>query len=246
MGKRKIKIKKKVKIAIYGFVLLAILSIYTVLNSKIFDLKEIDLKGNIILTESDIMKITSIELEKNLFQYKIGKLERSIKKNPYIKDVNIKRKFPNKLVINIEENTEDAIIENNNKYVYINKNGKILGEKKDISNKNIPIIKNVKIEEYNVGGNIKLKEETKQNRLLYLLEYLDDNNLKRDIDTITLEKDSLIMANKDGIDILLNLDSNISYNIKRLSQIMVDLKTKGIKKGSIDLRNKDQAVYSPL
>lgn len=246
MKKKKSKVKKKVKVAIYSFILLSILSIYTILNSNLFDLEHMEIQGNNVVTETDIMKMTSIKMNDNLFKYRLSKMESLIKKSPYVKDVNIKRKLPNKLSINITENTEDAIIESNNKYVYINRDGKILNEKDSITNENIPVVKNFEILEYNVGDKIKIKDESIKNRLLYLLECFNDNNLSREIDTISLEKYNLTMENKDGINILLKLDDDIAYNIKRLNKIIIDLKTKGRKRGSIDLRNKNQAIYSPL
>ena len=44
----------------------------------------------------------------------------------------------------------------------------------------------------------------------------------------------------------MNLDDQIEYNTKRISSIMVDLKSKNIKTGNLDIRNKEQGVYSPL
>lgn len=245
MRKKKIKMKKKVKITIYSFILLFILSIYTLLNSSLFELKEIDLIGNIVLTKDDIIKMSSIELEKNIFKYRLSKIENEIIKNPYIKEIDIKRKFPNKLVFKINEYSEDAIIETNNKYIIINSCGKILNEKKQ-PDSNVPIIKNIKLEKYNLGDNIKLKDEYTQKRLLYLLECIDKNNLKKDLEFIEIEDKNIKMINKDGINILMILDENIKYNIDRLTQIIIDLKTKSIKNGTINLKNKSQAVYSPI
>ncbi|MGL4796423.1 MAG: cell division protein FtsQ/DivIB, partial [Paraclostridium sp.] len=146
----------------------------------------------------------------------------------------------------VKEYKEDAIIYNNNKYITINKNGRILCEKDKITNKNIPIINKVEIVKIELGSNIELKDESKQKGLLYLLECIDKNNLKRDIKSIELNKKSIEMINSDGIKILMNIDEDIDYNIKRLSQVLIDLKTKSIKSGIVDLRSKEQVVYSPM
>lgn len=246
MNKKTVKIKKKVKIAIYSFILLFILSIYTIFSSTVFDLKKIELRGNTNITIEDVMKITNIELEKNLFQYKLNKIENRIMLNPYAKEIKVKRKLPNTIVIDIEEYKEDAIIHYNNKYIIINKNGKILSEKDKVTNNDIPIISKVEVKKKDIGSNIELKDEFKQKGLLYLLECIDKNNLKRDIKSIELNEDNFEMINDNGIKILIKIDEDIEYNINRLSQIILDLKTKSKKNGRLDLRNKDQAVYSPL
>ncbi|MGL4796483.1 MAG: cell division protein FtsQ/DivIB, partial [Paraclostridium sp.] len=117
MNKKKLKIKKKVKITIYSFLLLFFMSIYVIFSSTLFDLRELEIIGNINITKSDIIEITNIELEKNVFQYKLNKLESRMKLNPYIEDVKVKRKLPNTLQIDVKEYKEDAIIYNNNKYI---------------------------------------------------------------------------------------------------------------------------------
>ena len=43
----------------------------------------------------------------------------------------------------------------------------------------------------------------------------------------------------------MKLDENIQYNVKRLNEILIDLKSNNIKKGNVNLVSKEQAVYSP-
>ncbi|MGL5753161.1 MAG: hypothetical protein ACRCXT_21640, partial [Paraclostridium sp.] len=102
--------------------------------------------------------------------------------------------------------TEDAIIEYNQNYIYIHRDGKILSQKKNITNEDIPLIKEVNLQECIVGEYIKLKNKSDKNMLLELLKSLINNNLIRDIYNIELKKEYVIMKNKDDIDIVLNLD----------------------------------------
>lgn len=240
------KIKKKVKLLIYGFILLLILSIYTILTSTIFELKEIEIIGNKNLSKEDIFKISSINLSENLFKYKLNKIENNIKQNPYVKNVKVKRKLPNTIYINIEEYSEDANIHTGNSYITINNNGRILSERESLINNDIPVITNLDIEDYKIGSNIRLSDNNIKTKLLNLLDSIDNNNLKRDINSIEVNNREVRMINDDNIKISMNLDDNIVYNMKRLSLIIVDLKTKNMKNGNLDLRNTNQSVYSPL
>ena len=87
MGKKIVKLKKKVKLTIYSIVLLSIISIYILFSSTMFNLNNIELDGNKRLTKEDIIKYGSISLNENLFQYKLNKIENQLKKNSYIKSV---------------------------------------------------------------------------------------------------------------------------------------------------------------
>lgn len=245
MSKNKHRINKRGKITIYSFILLLIVSIYICISSSIFELKEINVNGNEKLSKKDIVDISSLKLGNNLFKYNIDDIEKSILKNPYVKDVKVKRKIPDKLVIDIEENTEDAIVKLGGKYLYIQQDGLILSEKTEVTNKNIPIISGVELKEKSPKTNIEIVGDTKQNLLISLLNCLKSNNMLREIEAINVKKNDIKMKTNDNVEIELKLDDNLDYNIKKLRQILVDLKSNNIRNGTIDLTNKEQAVYSP-
>lgn len=145
MKKNKCKLNKRGKFAIYAFILLVILFIYICISSSIFELKQIDVDGNSKITKSDIIKIGDIETGKNIFKYNLNDVEKKLLVNPYIKYVKVSRKFPDKLVITIKENSEYAIIKEGASYIYIGENGLVLSEQKDIKNKNIPLVSGIEI-----------------------------------------------------------------------------------------------------
>lgn len=77
-------------------------------------------------------------MNKNIFLISNSNVEENIKENSYIKNVNVKRKFPNKIKINVEERGTEYILQLSNNYVYVNRQGIVL----EISNEkpNVPII----------------------------------------------------------------------------------------------------------
>ncbi|WP_270646543.1 cell division protein FtsQ/DivIB [Paeniclostridium hominis] len=244
MRKSRYRINKRGKITIYSFILLIILLIYICISSSIFDLKEVTLKGNDKIVRDDIIKISSIKIGNNLFQYNINEIKKNILKNPYINYVKVSRKIPNKLIIEIKENTEDAIIKVDKRYFYIQEDGLILSEKNDITNKHIPIIKGIELKEKDINTFIKTNNNN-QGLLIKTLKILKDNKMLREIKTIDIKKNYINMENTDDIKITMKLDENIQYNVKRLNEILIDLKSNNIKKGNVNLVSKEQAVYSP-
>ena len=63
----KYKLNKRGKITIYAFIFLVILFIYIFISSSFFELKNIVVNGNEKLNTSQINKLTSIGVGKNLF-----------------------------------------------------------------------------------------------------------------------------------------------------------------------------------
>lgn len=244
MKKNKCKLNKRGKFAIYAFILLVILFIYICISSSIFELKQINVDGNSKITKSDIIKIGDIETGKNIFKYNLNDVEKKILGNPYIKYVKVSRKFPDKLVITIKENSEYAIIKEGANYIYIGENGLILSEQKDIKNKNIPLISGIEIKNKKLNTKAKINSD-KSNYIILAIDTLKKNNMSRKIESIKINKNKMYMKTDDNTSIVLKIDEDIEYNINRLKAILVDLKSNNKKDGNIDLTSKEQAIYSP-
>ncbi|QEZ69906.1 FtsQ-type POTRA domain-containing protein [Paraclostridium bifermentans] len=244
MKKNKCKLNKRGKFAIYAFILLVILFIYICISSSIFELKQIDVDGNSKITKSEIIKIGDIETGKNIFKYNLNDVEKKLLVNPYIKYVKVSRKFPDKLVITIKENSEYAIIKEGASYIYIGGNGLVLSEQKDIKNKNIPLVSGMEIKNKKLNTKIKINSD-KSNYIILAIDTLKKNNMSRKIESIKINKNKMYMKTDDNTNIVLKIDEDIEYNINRLKVILVDLKSNNKKGGNIDLTSKEQAIYSP-
>lgn len=244
MKKNKCKLNKRGKFAIYAFILLVILFIYICISSSIFELKQIDVDGNSKITKSEIIKIGDIETGKNIFKYNLNDVEKKLLVNPYIKYVKVSRKFPDKLVITIKENSEYAIIKEGASYIYIGENGLVLSEQKDIKNKNIPLVSGIEIKNKKLNTKIKINSD-KSNYIILAIDTLKKNNMSRKIESIKINKNKMYMKTDDNTNIVLKIDEDIEYNINRLKAILVDLKSNNKKGGNIDLTSKEQAIYSP-
>ncbi|EQK43884.1 POTRA domain, FtsQ-type family protein [[Clostridium] bifermentans ATCC 638] len=244
MKKNKCKLNKRGKFAIYAFILLVILFIYICISSSIFELKQIDVDGNSKITKSDIIKIGDIETGKNIFKYNLNDVEKKLLANPYIKYIKVSRKFPDKLVITIKENSEYAIIKEGAIYIYIGENGLVLSEQKNIKNKNIPLVSGIEIKNKKLNTKIQINSD-KSNDIILAIDTLKKNNMSRKVESIKINKNKMYMKTDDNTNIVLKIDEDIEYNINRLKAILVDLKSNNKKGGNIDLTSKEQAIYSP-
>ena len=130
-------------------------------------------------------------------------------------------------------------------YCYIDKEGNFIDEI-DENNKDNEVI-TVHID-YNKTDSqeIKFKNEENKKRLLYLLEYIKEEGIYKKIDNIDMTKpNSINMSTKEDINILLNSDEELKYNISRLAMILADLQNKKQKGGEIDLSTGKYALYRP-
>jgi len=241
--KRINKVNNSKVVVIFSFLLIIVILLYTVLNSQMLNSKNIEIKGNKYVKSEDIIKILDIKDDKNIFRYNINNMEKILLTNNYIDKVKIKRKLPNTLSINIIEKEIAANLYNGNIYCYIDKNGTFI-DKFDKDNKDNNIIK-VNIN-YNLinSQNIKFNNKENEKSLLYLLEYIKEESIYKKIKSIDMTNANTInIYTKDDINIFLNKDEELKYNISRVSTILSDLQNKNQNGGELDLSTGKYALY---
>lgn len=245
MKKNKKRINTSKVVIIFSLILIVVIVLYTSLNSGIFNSDNIEIEGNKYVESEYIIKALDINNNKNIFRYNIKDMEEILLNNKYIDKVEIKRLLPNTLKVSIIEKEIVANLYNEEVYCYIDKEGNFIDEI-DENNKDNEVI-TVHID-YNKTDSqeIKFKNEENKKRLLYLLEYIKEEGIYKKIDNIDMTKpNSINMSTKEEINILLNSDEELKYNISRLAMILADLQNKKQKGGEIDLSTGKYALYRP-
>lgn len=245
MKKNKKRINTSKVVIIFSLILIVVIVLYTSLNSGIFNSDNIEIEGNKYVESEYIIKALEVNNNKNIFRYNIKDMEEILLNNKYIDKVEIKRLLPNTLKVSIIEKEIVANLYNEEVYCYIDKEGNFIDEI-DENNKDNEVI-TVHID-YNKTDSqeIKFKNEENKKRLLYLLEYIKEEGIYKKIDNIDMTKPNFInMSTKEDINILLNSDEELKYNISRLAMILADLQNKKQKGGEIDLSTGKYALYRP-
>lgn len=123
-----LKKKKRIKLMLKFTALLIIIiaGIIFALVSPIFNIKEINVSNNNQINTETIISLSQLNLGQNIFKFNKNKVNKNIKTNAYIERVEIKRKLPNKVQIQIEERKQEYNVEFLNGYAYINNQGYIL------------------------------------------------------------------------------------------------------------------------
>ena len=215
---------KKVLIIIGSVIIIGIL----LCLSGIFNIKEVNIEGNSNISNEQILSFSKIEFGKNLFSFSKKDVENSIMQNAYISDVKVKRIFPDKINIKVEERNVDYVLQLASSYVYVSKQGYIL----QISNEkpDVPIILGFKTDLSNIKENDRLEDEDleKMNVVLKIMEIAENNNMKNLISKIDI-------SNKTNYTIYLEAENKIAYLGNEL-----DLNTKFLYIKAILKENKDK------
>ncbi|MCR1933229.1 cell division protein FtsQ/DivIB [Clostridium tepidum] len=157
-----IKIKKRrkriKKIAILFVFLISIL-VTLCLKIPYFNIESIEVQGNVNISKEEIKNISTIKIGNNIFYANKKNAIENILLNPYIEEVKITKKLPNKLQIYIKE--REALFYNKveKDFFIISKNGCLLEKRKDIQNMKLINLQGFEFNQSKIGNPIKAKDE---------------------------------------------------------------------------------------
>lgn len=97
--------------------------------SVFFRVSDIRVKGNVHYTADEIIRASAIEEGDNLFFFdRIAAISRALSKLPYIEDVSVERKLPNRVTITVAESTALAYLELGDEQWTLDHRCKVLGK----------------------------------------------------------------------------------------------------------------------
>lgn len=197
--KRKLNVKALVVILL--FLYLIIMLIYYILTMPV---KNIDIIGNNILNDEDIIASANIKDSSSLFLLNSSLIEKRIKKLPIIAKVEVKKKLNGTLDIYLEEETILFFSKTNNKYV-------LAGNKEMELNqeiRGIPILVNYTPSDILANLNAKLSATDKDIiNLISEIEYSPDIK-----NGLTIDENRFILRMNDGNRVLINIANFAKLN----------------------------------
>ena len=126
---------------IVAFTLLFLLSTYKsqkLFSIEIFNIKEIKIENNSILSEKNIKKNLNFLYDSNLFFLNTFDIEKKIKKIGFIESYQVKKIYPNKLKIKIFEKKPIAVLQYKKKKFYISENYNLIDYIDLANNEDLP------------------------------------------------------------------------------------------------------------
>lgn len=231
---RKRRIRKEKRLKIIKAILKIILFIAIIagiaaflLVSPVFNIKEISVSGNNKIQATEIESLSQLNIEQNIFRFSKETVKNNIKQNAYIDSVEIKRKLPNKIEINVTERTPAYQIKFGNAFAYIDEKGNILEiNEEDLK---LPLITGYKtqVEDFKAGNMMQEEDVTKLDTVNSIIRVSKSNEIYDMITSIDITNDEeyKVEFKGEGKTAYLGDASNINDRILLLKEIL--LKEKG-------------------
>lgn len=101
-------------------------------SSPLFQVKEIVFQGNLHLSEGELKNIAGISGNEDLVTLSARALSAKLLQSPWIKDVSVRKEFPNRILIRLAETSPFAILETKGRTFLIDERGRMLEEMKGV------------------------------------------------------------------------------------------------------------------
>lgn len=235
--KKKRKVKKK-RVALLIILLFTAALLAVAMTAPFFNINKITITGCEHITEEEVLLAASIPKGENIWRTNLGRAEKMIKKIPYVDEAEVLRKFPDKVVIKIIESEIAAYIQNGDRYIGIDKKGKVI-EITDVPPDKINIL-GFEAAEFVPGEIIKFQDSQNDEVLYKCLDEFEKRNLSPVIESVLiLSRIEISFTTKEGLKVVLGSTDELDYKLKLFSSII----EKGYTKGVFDVSNTSMPTY---
>ncbi len=108
-------------------------------RSEMFSVKHIDITGNQRTSREEMLTLLQENAHSGLWQLNLDDIRQKLKKNPWVREVEVKRSLPDRLKVTISEREPWLLVRQaNNSVIWIDQDGTSLGEESRFNVSNVP------------------------------------------------------------------------------------------------------------
>ncbi len=236
---RKYNFRDKKKYAyILSFIIVLLIA---VLLLPIYDIKRITINNNYFYSDEEILKKTNLSVGMNVFSVTKSRVVESLGELPFVKEAEIRYKFPNEITIDIEEVEPIGYVPFSGTYLCIDISGSVIQETTQKVIK-MPTIEGLLFDSFKIGSKLNIKNEEAMLGAVDIIRVLKKYEFTDHIDSIDISDMEQIHLYVDNLDVIIGTIKDLDMKIQWL------MKVQGQYVGTLDLSNVDsgQVVLKPL
>ncbi|MFA7636841.1 MAG: FtsQ-type POTRA domain-containing protein [Monoglobales bacterium] len=205
-----------------------------------FNVKTIDVEGVSATSPQSVITASGIAQRQHMLKVNTKKSVSDIEKLAYVKTAQIKRMFPNRVKITVQEGKVRGVVALSNGFAAIDETGKVM----EISEqpKTTPVIYGLSVKKSEVGSKISIDESTPFDVILKYIQNFSEQTLVFPCASLTLDGTDVWATLENGILVYFGGKEDIDYKVAAFSE---SLRSAGnIESGFFDVSNPERIVYS--
>ncbi len=212
---------------------LAFLGVF-ILN-KVFYVKNIDIQGDEIYSATKIKEAANIHEGQSFFAVNTKLAETKIYSLlTYIDDAKIQKNFPNKISISVETAHPTYAIKQNDEYIILSANHKLL-ESQSEAPAEVIIISGLNLLESKTPK-IQYEDEKSKDLFIHIAQTLKSMSLNALKEIDISNKENILLNYDNRINIKLGNSEDLDYKLQTVKEILIN-KISALEKGTLDLTN---------
>jgi cell division protein FtsQ len=207
---------------------------------------KIEVTGNARFTGEEIVSASQLKTGRHIWVVNLAEAERNIEQNPYVESADIKRVYPDKLVISVTERTEAAVIVGLNAQAVIDPKGYVLtiGARADYTG--LIQISGMGFGGYHVGQRLGEESDFNSRTLVALLAAIYSAGIEDEIAAVDMSNPlSVYMTTLKGLTLHIGQPDDLDNKLANYVAVLPKLAEMGIDtSGTLDLSAMGDPVYS--
>ena len=231
---------KFVKLLFVKLILLTAIVIFML--SSIFNIKEIKVVNNNKISTEEIINLSTLKIDNNMFKTTNKTIRNNIKTNAYIENVKIKRSINGIVTLDIIERKPTYMLKFANAYVYINNQGYMLEMSE--TPLELPTITGFETpsEQIKEGNRLEVNDLKKLEDVIKIMNSVSDKTFSGTITNIDIEDSTNYKLTLTSENKVVNFGTATNINVKLLKIEEIIEKEKG-KEGEIYFQNSEKTVF---
>lgn len=245
--RRRNRLIKRIRLIVIIIFLFA--AVYLLLTKlPFFSVHNFSVTGNKQVKDNDIVNSSGIIKGENIFKIKKKNAVSRILQEPYIESAEIDRVLPDTLGIKVKEKTDQFMIEQDGKIIYIGKNAEVLSvvdKKKEVET---PLIEGLTVDGAEPLKLLKFKnKKIDSNEFSAFVKGASQSEVYKLIEKITVEgENNVTIHTKNGAKIVFGKLDNSEYKMKFLAEVLKDLNKKKVKFKLVDFTKSKRVVVEKM
>lgn len=235
--------RKGFKYILYALIL--VFCIAFLLTSSLFNIKTINVTGNVRVSQQEVIRLSGLNYQQNIFRINTKETMKAIFQNPYVKKIKIRRALPNIINIDIIERKPLVLVPYVGSYLFVDQEGIVVEINSSIKELKLPIITGLKFNTFKLGEEIKVQSKEQLEGVVKLINEVTKTGISQEITEInTADMENIKLITKSGIKVNLGDASNIEEKLPMAKAILQDLNKKNLK-GTVEMGNKGNPFFRP-
>ncbi len=220
------------------FMLLVLVTGYILLQSPLFEVRRVAVRGNQFLSEEKIKSVADIGAGVNIFKLDLSATVSNLKILPMIKEVHVSRSFPSTIVITVNERKPAGLLSAGEGFIEVDEEGVYL-KKAGAGVPGLPVITGVQGDIPNLGQVVRAE---RLEDALAVIDGLPDEVVANLSEVHVEEAGQVRIYTIEGIQCRFGTAVDIQEKGAVLSHTLAELRRQGAKVQYIDLSSASKPV----